>query len=316
MSEFRPPIGTRKLEPELPPAYRSAARSASVVLVLNALLSAAKLGFGLAGNSYALVADGLNNLADTGVSVALWVGLRLAGRPPDQQHAYGHGRLEQETSRLVALGVLIAGGGIIFGAVTRVGDPHELPALSVLVVAAQSIAVKAWMYWYQKRAAKRLSSSALEADALNHKYDVAATVCVLLGTAAVHLGGDAWAPADDVAAVAIGLMMIVAAGGSILQTSSELLDQMPPDEILEGIREAATAFPEVSGVEKVMGRKSGLHYFIDMHLEVPHAMTVQEAHALSHSVKECILLAIPEIRDVVVHLEPDTPGKGSGVDIT
>lgn len=236
--------------------------------------------------------------------------------PPDEQHAYGHGRLEQEVSRLVSLGVLIAGGGIIIGALARIDDAHPRPTQTVLLVAMVSIAVKAWMYRYQKRAGEQLGSSALAADAQNHKFDLASTACVIAGSGAVWLGGAAWAPADDIAAVLIGLLMILTAGHSILQTSSELLDQMPPPDILDAVRKAATAFPEVSGVEKILGRKSGLHYFLDLHLEVPDAMTVREAHSLGHEVKACILLALPEIRDVTVHLEPDRIDEDDGVDIT
>ena len=128
-----------------------------------------------------MLADGVNNLADVGVSIALYVGLRLAQRPPDEVHAYGHGKVEIEVSRVVSIAVLATGGGIIVGALARMGDQHPVPDRLVMVVAFFAILLKLFMYCYQNRLARQLSSGALAADAMNHKMDAAATACVLVG---------------------------------------------------------------------------------------------------------------------------------------
>jgi cation diffusion facilitator family transporter len=160
------------------------------------------------------------------------------------------------------------------------------------------------MYRYQNRIATRLSSSALAADALNHMSDLAATSCVLVGTAAIFIGGAAWAPADDAAAILVGILMIIAAAHTIRQASDELLDRMPPPEVIGHIRELAKNFPGITGVDQVVGRKTGMHYLIDIHLEVPGKMTVSDAHELGHHVKNWLMASLPEISDIVVHLEP------------
>lgn len=285
-------------------SYNVARRAAVLMLGLNVLLCACKLGVGWAGGSFALVADGLNNLTDIGVSAALFLGMLIARRPPDKEHAYGHGKFEQETSRIISVIVAVTGGGIIVSGVRNLADGHGTPAYSVLVVASLAIVLKLYMYRYQNRIATRLSSSALAADALNHKADIAATSCVFVGTAAIWVGGPAWAPADDLAAILVGLLMAVAAGHTLLETSSELLDRMPPPDMVDQIRRLASSFPQIAGVDKILGRRAGLHYLIDIHLEVAGQMTVSEAHMLGHQVKDWLMAEMPQIGDVTVHIEP------------
>ena len=285
-------------------SYRAATRAANVTLALNVVLCVSKVAAGWLGQSFALLADGLNSLSDVGLSAALFFGMRFASRPPDRNHAYGHGKFEQEVSRLTAAVVLATGGAIVWEAVGRLSDHHDLPEPYVLWVAAICIVVKAFMYQYQNRMAKRLSSSALAADALNHKADIAATSCVFVGTAAIWVGGPAWAPADDLAAILVGLLMAVAAGHTLLETSSELLDRMPPPDMVDQIRRLASSFPQIAGVDKILGRRAGLHYLIDIHLEVAGQMTVSEAHMLGHQVKDWLMAEMPQIGDVTVHIEP------------
>lgn len=292
------------MEEHVQPAYDEAAAAARWMLVCNTVLCVVKLGVGWLGNSFPLLADGVNNVTDTGLSAALVAGLRLAQRPADREHRYGHGKIEQEVARLVTVGVLITGGLIVVEAIRRFPAHHEAPSWLVLVVAALAIVVKLGMYRYQNRRALELDSRALEADAVNHKSDVAATACVLLGAGAVWLGGPSWSHLDDLAAIAVGGIMIVAAARTIYVISSELLDEMPPPHIVEQVRLLAGAFPHIDGVDQIVGRRSGMGYFLDLHLEVDGKMTVQDAHELGHQVKNWLMAELPEISDIVVHLEP------------
>ena len=295
---------------EIGPSYTAAVRAARLTFFLNLLLCTTKMAAGWFGNSFALLADGVNSLIDLGVSAALFVGMGLARRPPDRHHPYGHGKIEQELTRIVSAGVLVTGGGIIWEAIKRFSAPGESPEALVLWVAGGAIGVKIFMYYYQNRAAKETGSGALAADALNHKFDVAATSCVLLGTAAVRWGGPAWSLADEVAAVLVGILMIWAAGREIYQASSELLDRAPPRDIVDGIRSLAMEHPGVNGVDLVTGRKTGIHYLIDLHLEVKDDMSVKSAHYLGHQVKDWIMAGMPQIIDIIVHIEPETRGDG------
>ncbi len=281
-----------------------ASRVARVSLGLNLLLCASKLSVGWIGGSFALLADGFNSLADVGISLAIIAGMYVAQRPADSEHAYGHGKLEQEISRFVSIIVLATSGGIIMAAVSRLSDVHESPSSTVLVVATGSIFVKWFLYRYQNRAAQQTGSDLLAADAMNHLMDVAATGCVVIGTLAIWVGGPTWAPVDNVAAIAIGALMAIAAGHLIYQSSSELLDRMPPQAVVDRIRAIAVECRGITGVERLVGRKTGMDYLIDVHLEVPENMSVAEAHELGHEAKNLIMHRMPFIKDMVVHLEP------------
>jgi len=291
--------------PNVGESYGTAVKAARLTLVLNLLLCTSKIAAGWMGNSFALIADGLNNLTDVGVSAALFVGMKLAQKPPDSHHPYGHGKIEQELTRIVATAVLVTGGGIIWEGIRRFSHEVAPPDRLVLVVAAVSIGFKIFMYYYQNRMAKKLRSSALAADALNHKADVASTSCVLLGTAVVRLAGPEWGVADELAAVLVGILMVVAAGHTIYEASSAMLDEMPPEETVAAIRQLAESYPGIEGVDLIVGRKSGLHYLIDLHLKVADDMQVREAHYLGHQVKDWVMTEMPEIVDIVVHMEPE-----------
>lgn len=284
--------------------YDTARRAVWLIFALNLGLCVAKLLAGWSGHSFALVADGINNLGDVGISVALLAGIWLARRPPDHNHAYGHGKFEQETSRVVALAVLVTGVFVVVEGWERLGDVHGPPEPLVLEVAGVAILVKSFMYFYQRRIAAQVGSGALAADALNHQLDIAATVCVLAGSGALWWGGPAWAPADDAAAVAVGALMCCTAAQVVYQASSELLDRMPPEDLVAQIRAIAQAHPGVVRVEELVGRKAGMHYLIDLHLEVEGQMQVRTAHALGHQVKARVMAELPQIQDIVIHLEP------------
>ena len=284
--------------------YDEAAVAARWMLVCNIGLCVSKLAVGWWGGSFPLLADGVNSLTDVGMSLALLGGLRLARRPPDSEHPYGHGRIEQELARLVSVGVLITGGLIAVEAARRYQIHHDAPSPIVLITALAAIVVKVGMYRYQNGKALTLGSHALKADAMNHKWDVASTCCVLAGAGAVGWGGPAWSHVDDLAAMLVGGIMIVTAAQGVYSVSSELLDRMPPPPVVEHVRALAGAFPGIRGVEQIVGRRSGMGYFLDLHLEVDGLLSVREAHRLGHQVKDWLMVELPEITNIVVHLEP------------
>lgn len=292
--------------PRLDPAYELVRRVSMRILLLNALLAVSKGAVGHFAHSYALTADALNNAADIGLSLAVILGIRWSGRPPDARHPFGHGRIETEVARIVAVAVLIVAGAVAYGAWKRAPDPGSGPGLAVIAIAAVALLIKEGMFRAQRRVAREVGSLAVEADALNHRFDVGATGAVIVGTLAVRFGGEAWAFCDDLAAMAVSGLMAYGAIRIVWQASSELLDEMPPDDVLEAVREAATQFQEdgVIGPEKVIGRKMGLHYRLILHLEMRPDMSVRRAHELAHLVRAHIFDRVPRVGDVVVHIEP------------
>jgi cation diffusion facilitator family transporter len=253
-----------------------------------------------------LIADGVNNLTDVGLSFGMFLAMKWSGKPPDRRHPYGHGRLEQEAARLVGVVIVATAGFLAMGAWHRVYVRHEPPDVLVLVVAVVGMGVKEGMYRYQRRLAARLRSLALAADALNHRADVGATLAVLLGTGANWYGGKEWAFWDDVAAFVVSGLMGASAARIIWLASRELLDETPPSDVLDTVRNIALKLADagVTGTEKIHGRKSGTFYLLDLHLEVRPAMTVAEAHRVGHSVRDAIIEQLPSVSDVLVHIEP------------
>ena len=294
-------------------AYDLVQRVSVHMLMLNALLAIAKGAAGHFGHSYALTADALNNASDIGLSLAVILGIRWARRPPDRRHPFGHGRIETEVARIVGVVVLVVAGAVAYGAWKRAPDAQTAPHWPVIATAMVALVIKEGMYRAQRRIARKVGSLAVEADALNHRFDVGATGAVVLGTLAVRVGGEAWAFCDDVAAIAVSALMAYSAVRIIWQASSELLDEMPPDHVLDAVRTASTHFQDdgVIGPEKVIGRKMGLHYRLILHLEMRPEMSVRRAHELAHLVRAHILDSVSQIGDVVVPIEP-APGAETG----
>lgn len=295
--------------------YIRARRGTLLILGLNAGLCVSKAIVGWLGGSFALMADAANNLTDAGLSLGLYLGMRLASRPPDHEHAYGHGKVEPEVARIVGIVILIVAGSVIFGATHRLGEVHGPPHLLVLGVALVSILIKEGMFRYQRRLARELSSGALAADALNHRSDAAATSTVLLGSLVIWVAGPQFSATDDVAAILVGVIMALAAARVIMRASSELLDEMPPANLVTEVRRIANSVPGVLGVEKLIGRKMGLTYMLDLHLEVSGSMRVADAHDLGHVVRQQILDRAPAVSDVLVHIEPSRGERKEGVDL-
>ena len=289
--------------------YARAARIGLWMLWFNVVLCVAKGAVGWRGGSDALVADGLNNLTDVGLSIGLVWGMRLAARPPDSEHPYGHGKIETEVARIVGVVILLTAGVITATAWRQLGVLSDRPSGLVLVVASIAIVVKEAMYRVQQRHAKNLGSRALQADALNHRSDAAATLAVLIGTISVRLGGPGWAICDDLATFVVAALMALGAMRVIWFASREMLDQQPPEHIVDAVRSAAMelAGDGVLGIEKVLGRKMGMYYVLDLHLEVDPEMTVRRSHFLGHRVQHTIVSLVPEVANVLIHIEPE-PG--------
>jgi len=291
-------------EPKDNSPYAIAKRASLFILVLNFVLFAVKGIVGILGDSFAMVADSLNSLTDVGTSLALFFALQMASKPPDDVHAYGHGKIETEIARILGLVVLGTAGAIIVGGIQKINETQSVPKDSVIVVAAMAIVVKEYMYRFQARVARQISSRSLQADAINHRTDVGATACVLLGTVIVKIGGQGLAPMDDLAAIIIGAIMAFAAGRVVLSSTMDMLDPMPPAEMIEEIRHLVRNIPGIYDTEKILGRKVGLFYNIDLHVEVDPNSQVLDAHHLGHQAVELIKEKMPGIGEVLVHVEP------------
>ncbi len=284
--------------------YDLASRAAWVGIIANFSLGIFKLIGGLLGNSFALVSDAVNSLGDTFTSVVVLFALKVAQKPPDEEHPYGHTRAEAIAGTNVAL--LVIGSALAVGweALQRLGHANESPSVWTLWIAGANVVIKEALYQYKRRVANRTGSRAMIAHAWDHRSDALCSLAVMIGLVAVQFGGEQFHWADSAAALIVVAVILISAGLVFRKSASELMDSQASPEFVEKVRVLAAGVPGVTGVEKLWVRKSGLEYFVDIHIEVPPTMTVAEGHEIGHDVKRQLKSQIATVRDVLVHLEP------------
>ncbi len=284
--------------------YLSGMRISVVGLIANFLLVLIKLLAGLVGHSFALIADAVESTADIFTSFVVWSGLRIAARPADENHPYGHGKAEALAALFVAMMLYAAAIGIAVQAVREIVTPHRLPAPFTLWVLIGVIVVKESLFRFVLRAARHTESNAVLNDAWHHRSDAITSLAAGIGITIALIGGPGYEPADDWAALFASAVIAYNATRLIRTPLHELMDAEPAESIFVEVREVAHAVAGVEDVEKVFARKSGLHYWIDMHIEVDPEMSVRRAHAIAHDVQQAICRSLPNVQNVLVHVEP------------
>lgn len=283
--------------------YARGQRVSVLGLLVNAGLAGVKLITGLLGNSYALVADAVESMADVFASVIVWTGLRVAARPADPAHPYGYGKAEALAALVVALLLFAAGVGIAIEAIREIVTPHHAPAAFTLGVLLGVVAVKELLFRIVRRTAQALASGAVLVDAWHHRSDAITSAAAAIGIAVALIGGPGYEPADDAAALFASGVILFNALRLCRAPLRELMDA-EAGEVNERVCAVALRIAGVAGVEKVQTRKSGLRYWVDMHLEVAPEMTVRAAHGVAHDVKDAVVAALPDVVDVLIHIEP------------
>lgn len=279
-------------------------RVVALSVVVNLSLAVIKVVTGLVGNSYALLADGIESTADIASSLIVWSGLRIAALPPDEQHPYGHGKAESLAGAVAALGLFVAAALIAVQSIREILTPHLAPEWFTLPVLLLVIVTKEVLARFVLRMSRSLDSTSLRVDAWHHHSDALTSAAVLIGIGVALIGGKGYEGADDWAALfASG---VIAFNGVILMraASSEIMDATVSAEVLDAIRNEARDVEGVQAIEKIRVRKSGLGLFMDIHVQVDGEMTVTRGHEVAHRVKDRLVASDLRIQDVVVHIEP------------
>jgi cation diffusion facilitator family transporter len=283
---------------------QTGARVALAGMIVNVFLAAAKVTAGLLGNSYVLIADGIESVLDIGGSAVIWGGLKFAARPPDATHPYGHGKAEPLAAGIVAVGVLLAALGLAIQSAREIFLPHHAPAPFTLIVLVVVVAVKEFLYRSVIRLGKNVESTAVQTDAWHHRADAMTSIAAFIGISITLIGGERWQSAD--AWAALFACAIIAANGYrlLFPALHEMLDTAPRGEIVAIIKKAATTVPGVLDVEKCLVRKMGLSFYVDLHVGVDGGISVRDGHDIAHQVKDAIKRTDSRIADVLVHVEP------------
>jgi cation diffusion facilitator family transporter len=285
--------------------YREAVRATWLGLGVNLLLGIAKLVGGLVGQSYALISDAVNSLGDVFTSVVVLLAFRVAQKPADAEHPYGHTRAEAIAGSNVAVLVIVSALLVGWGAIQGIPkQPHELPPAWTLAIAGANVLIKEALYQYKIRLGRRAGSRAVIANAWDHRADAFSALAVLVGLLIICLGGSRFLAIDEVAALFVVGVILTSATRLLWASAQELMDAQADKAFVDQIRATAATVEGVKGIDKLWVRKSGLEYLVDIHIQVPAEQTVHEGHRVSHLVKDELLARFTNLRDVLVHLEP------------
>lgn len=283
---------------------REGQRVAFLGMAVSAGLALIKVAVGLMGRSTSVVADGLESAGDVFASGLVFFGLKVASKPADSNHPYGHGRAELVTGLVLGMMLVSAGMGISVHSLERVGDVHPPPATFVIWPLIGSAVVKSGLSAIKFRSGRRLHSAALIADAWNDTIDILSAIAALVAVSLTLYDPNRFVAADHYGGFAVGIIVILTGLRVVRDTALPLMDTMPDDSLMDQIRDVAIRVPAVLGVEKCFARKTGTQYHVDLHLEVDPDMSVRESHDLAHNVRLEILNHLPWVADVMVHVEP------------
>lgn len=284
-----------------------ALRLALASLVINVSLAIVKITAGIAGHSYALVADGIESLTDGLVSVIVVLGIRVAAKPPDAEHPFGHGRAENIAGLVVSFSLYIAAVLIALQAIAEIRHPHRGPEWWTLAVLLGVVLIKSAYSRHQLAEAERLGSTSLRADAFHHWSDAVTSFAAMIGIAVALAGGEGWESADDWAALLGCLLIAYNATGILRRTLDEAMDRTVEEDLEGKLRTAAGSVPGVRRIEKCRVRRSGFGLMMDIHVQVDGNLSVAEGHRIAGAVKHTLLRSDLGVADVVTHLEPFEP---------
>jgi cation diffusion facilitator family transporter len=282
----------------------SGSRLALLGAVINSLLACVKITTGILGNSYALIADGMESTLDIFSSFLVWAGLRVASLPPDDTHPYGHGKAETLSAIGVALLLLTTSLFLAIKSVHEILTPHHAPAPFTLAVLMLVIIIKEYLFRRVLNQGTEIGSHAMASDAWHHRADAITSLGAFAGISVALIGGPGYESADDYAAL-LACGVIAFNGIRILGPAlNEAMDTAPDPKIEQAIRSAASAVEGVKGIEKCRVRKMGLEFYVDIHVLVDGDLQVRAGHAIAHAVKDAVKLEVRAIADVLVHIEP------------
>jgi cation diffusion facilitator family transporter len=278
---------------------------AVIGIAVNAVLAGIKIAAGIVGNTYVLIADGFESTLDIFSSLIIWYGLKLAAEPPDAEHPYGHGKAEPVAAIVVSLVLIAAAFGLAIQSVREILTPHHTPAPFTLVVLVVVVIVKEILFRKVVAAGTTIESRAVKSDAWHHRSDAVTSAAAFIGISIALVGGPGWESADDWAAL-LACGFIAWNGWKLLKPALyEAMDTAPPGNLVQQVRAVAASVPGVSALDQCLIRKSGLEFFVDLHVGVDAELTVREGHRIAHDVRNAVRASNPAIADVLVHVEPD-----------
>lgn len=291
-------------------AYRVSAASIAV----NLMLTAFKLFAGIFAKSMAMVSDAVHSASDLFSTFIVMIGVKIGGKASDKNHPYGHERFECVAAIVLAVVLAATGIALGYGGVKTLikGDYSELavPGLLALIAAAVSIAVKEIMYWVTVSAAKKINSSALKADAWHHRSDALSSIGAFLGILAAKLGVPVF---DSIASLLICIFILKAAISIFLDAVRKMTDEACDADTIDRLNALIASQEGVDDIDRLLTRKFGDRIYVEAEISVCGDMSLRDAHAIAQRVHNCIEAGMPQVKHIVIHVNPSDhePGHGS-----
>ena len=281
-----------------------AMRVSIVSVAVNMMLSVLKLAAGLIAHSGAMVSDAVHSASDVFSTFVVMIGVHMASKEADEEHPYGHERMECVAAIVLAAVLFATGLAIGYAGLNQLLGGYEeikAPGALALLAAVVSIGVKEWMYWYTVLAAKKINSGALKADAWHHRSDALSSVGALFGIAGARMG---YPFLDCVASVVICAFVIKAAYDIFKDAVDKMLDTACDKDTVKKLQKIILNQPGVLGISKLTTRIFGSKVYVDVEIEADGDMTLRAAHEVAENVHHAIERGASDVKHCMVHVNP------------
>ena len=277
--------------------------------IINVVLLVLKFAAGILGHSSAMIADAIHSLTDFATDVVVLVFVKLGNKPKDKDHDYGHGKYETLATAIIGVSLFVVGVMICYSGITKTyraicGEVLQQPGIVALVAAIVSIVLKEWAYQFTVRVGKKCQSEAVVANAWHHRSDALSSIGTMFGIGGAILLGKEWAVLDPIAAIVVSVFIVKAAWGLVSQSVKELTDASLPDNIESEIMDIANAEKGVREVHNLRTRRIGNCIAIEMHIRMPGATSLYEAHQHATVIEQHLKERFGADTHVGIHLEP------------
>ncbi|MDE7413770.1 MAG: cation diffusion facilitator family transporter [Muribaculaceae bacterium] len=277
--------------------------------LVNAVLIVLKFVAGIVGKSSAMVADAVHSLSDFISDVIVLVFVKIAGRPKDKSHDYGHGKFETLATAIIGILLICAGIGLMINGIESIvdninGASLERPTMLALVVAVFSIISKEWLYLYTLRTGKRVESQAVIANAWHHRSDAVSSLGTLIGISGAMFLGEKWRILDPIAAVVVSVMIIKSGYDIVRPCIDELLEASLPEDKEKEIVDLVMGVPGIDFVSNLRTRRIGNGIAVDLHAKMDGNLTLSDAHEIATEAENAVKQVFGPNTIINIHMEP------------
>lgn len=284
---------------------KTAMRVSAVTIVWNVILSIFKLMAGVVGHSGAMISDAVHSASDVFSTIIVILGINIASRQSDDDHQYGHDRLECVAAILLAVVLFATGIGIGIGGINKIiegtAGKDAIPGMIALIAAVASIVVKEAMFWYTRSAAKKINSGALMADAWHHRSDALSSIGALIGIGGARLG---FPVLDSIASVIICVFIVKAAYDIFKDAVDKMVDKSCDEETEEKMRQLIKEQTGVLKVDVLRTRLFGAKMYVDIEIAADGDITLREGHEIAQVVHDKVEEEFPLVKHCMVHVNP------------